>query len=115
MKNYKLILLAVVGACTFSACSGDHMSDSGKDSVMNHTDVPSNLDTFRVTNTMGEASMVESGGSGGAHIKKDTTHMKVRSVPVTATSTPVPAATAAPADSTAKAATPAATTTAPKK
>lgn len=104
MKSYKLILLAVVGACTFSACSGDHAANGGSDSTTTSSnfDTHANLDTFKVTNQMGEATQVENAGNGGTTIVKDTTHMKVRSVPVpVAAPAAAPAAAAAPKDSTA--------------
>ncbi|OKS87184.1 hypothetical protein [Mucilaginibacter polytrichastri] len=101
MKNYKLILLAVVASCAFSACSGDHSPNNAPDST---TDNPAfrqlNVDTSKVTHAMGEATTVPNEASGGVTIVKDTTHMKVRTVTI------APSAAAAPApaakDTTAK-------------
>lgn len=104
MKNYKLILVAAVAACAFSACSGgDHTAKDAPDSIRNPNtfDAPSNQDTFKVTGYMGEGSITENAGNGGTHIVKDTTKMKVRSVPVPAAPAAAPAA-AAPADSAAQ-------------
>jgi len=95
MKNYKLILLAVVASCAFSACSGDHSPNSAPDST---TDNPAfrqrNVDTAAVTHAMGEATMVPNEGSGGVEIKKDSTKMKVRTVNIESTA-PAAAAPAA--------------------
>ena len=102
MKNYKLILLAAVAACAFSACSGgDQTAKNVPDSVRNPNtfDAPSNQDTFKVTGYMGEAGITENAGNGGTRIVKDTTKMKVRSVAIAATPAPAAGAPAA-ADST---------------
>ena len=101
MKNYKLILLAAVASCAFSACSGDHSPNNAPDST---TDNPAfrqlNVDTSAVTHQMSNSTQVSNDASGGVLVAKDTTHMKVRTVNI------APSAAAAPApaakDTTAK-------------
>ncbi|MCJ8208889.1 hypothetical protein MUY27_04160 [Mucilaginibacter sp. RS28] len=97
MKTYKLLALGAFAACCFSACqSGQQTPKDIPDSARNTYGAPSNKDTSAVTHYMGQSGNVENAGNGGSQIAKDTTHMKVRSVPVAAAA-PAPA-TAAPAD-----------------
>lgn len=100
MKNYKLILLAAVATCAFSACSADHSPNSTPDSTTDNAAFrQQNVDTSAVTHQMGEATIVPTDAAGGTDIVKDTTHMKVRSVAVAPSA---PAAAPAPADTTKK-------------
>ncbi|NCD68957.1 hypothetical protein [Mucilaginibacter agri] len=100
MKNYKLILLAAVATCAFSACSADHSPNSTPDSTTDNAAFRQlNVDTSAVTSQMSNGTQVSNDGSGGVDVAKDTTHMKVRSVAVAPSA---PAAAPAPADTTKK-------------
>ncbi len=95
MKNYKLLLLAAVAGCAFSACSGDHSPNSTPDSTTDNAAFRHlNVDTSAVTHQMSNSTQVSNDASGGVLVAKDTTHMKVRTVNITPTvaAAPAPAA-----------------------
>ncbi|WCT10819.1 hypothetical protein [Mucilaginibacter jinjuensis] len=95
MKNYKLILLAAVASCAFSACSGDHSPNSAPDSTTDNAAFRHlNVDTSAVTHQLSNSTQVSNDGSGGVLVAKDTTHVKVRTVNIasSAPAAPAPAA-----------------------
>ena len=95
MKNYKIILLAAVASCAFSACSGDHSPNSTPDSTTDNAAFRhQNVDTSAVTHQLSNSTQVSNDASGGVLVSKDTTHVKVRTVNIapTAAAAPAPAA-----------------------
>jgi hypothetical protein len=81
MNKFLIIpLIAVTGS--LAACSGDHSTRSGIDTVksrygsINDTSGASkkNVDTNKVTATTGDASDLDNSASGGTKVEKDTSH-----------------------------------------
>ena len=82
MKKKLLIILIIGASCSLVACSGDHSTRSGVDTVksrygseINDTTGASKktIDTSKMTTTTGDASDLDNSGSGGTKIEKDST------------------------------------------
>ncbi len=94
-KTFGLILIGAA-ACIFQSCIGDHGANAGEDTVrqiMGGYDARKiAVDTGRITTATGSASLLESAGSGGTSIQKDTAkHTYYTGKPATAVSTVAPA------------------------
>jgi len=81
----KLIIITIWGACWCGACTGDHSSNSGRDTVENRYGTEVNdttnaadrtIDTAKVTTTTGDAPNIDNSASGGTAIAKDTLSRK---------------------------------------
>jgi hypothetical protein len=87
MKKKLLIILIISASCSISACSGDHSTRSGIDTVKSRygsktsetTGVAKKtIDTSKMTATTGDASDLDNSGSGGTKVEKDTTKKHVK-------------------------------------
>jgi len=70
MKKPLIFIIAITSVAAFSACSGDHTTTQGKDSAQYQYSTNPYMDTFKTTTTMGDASNLDNGGSGGTMIEK---------------------------------------------
>lgn len=74
-RTFGLILISTA-ACVFQSCMGDHSANNSQDTVrqiMGGYDARKiAVDTATITTTTGSASLLESTGSGGKTIAKDT-------------------------------------------
>lgn len=78
----KLLIISIIGAsCSVLACSGDHSTRSGTDTVKSRYGSKTSetsgvsrktIDTSKMTATTGDASDLDNSGSGGTKIEKDT-------------------------------------------
>lgn len=97
MKNLLITSAVLLSICAFSACSGDHQSRPGTDSLGNNVATNPYRDTFAVTTTQGDATNLENSGSGGTKAVKVQSQAGTQVLTATA-----PADTAKKADTAAK-------------